>query len=361
MPTIRTDDIQSRNMLFHNERIKVFPMLLPLENITFWKENNRTLFTFERLCRLKGKIGVNDLSIEEITKFIAEQDIHKLQILADSIARNGVLVPLIISDNGKLLDGNRRYFACQWLKMQYRDLPREIFNIPVYVIREADLSDRLELKILAEANFVPDLKTAWPLEAQARIVEEYYLKISKDKHSDVETVFKELTNIFGISRQRTTDLLDTLKLTREFIDENTDIDNRLKRRGIVEEKFLYFWEFQNKTTKGNRAYHDDDELREVKNMFFMQINKGRDTSIKNVKHVDSLVQAKRNRDTWDLLTKSKGRKLQVVATMMNNNKEMRKAEDRIRDFLFWLNNVDELNNLDKQYLQEVIRIAKSKV
>jgi len=336
-------------------------MLLPLENITFWKENNRTLFTFERLCRLKGKIGVNDLSIEEITKFIAEQDIHKLQILADSIARNGVLVPLIISDNGKLLDGNRRYFACQWLKMQYRDLPREIFNIPVYVIREADLSDRLELKILAEANFVPDLKTAWPLEAQARIVEEYYLKISKDKHSDVETVFKELTNIFGISRQRTTDLLDTLKLTREFIDENTDIDNRLKRRGIVEEKFLYFWEFQNKTTKGNRAYHDDDELREVKNMFFMQINKGRDTSIKNVKHVDSLVQAKRNRDTWDLLTKSKGRKLQVVATMMNNNKEMRKAEDRIRDFLFWLNNVDELNNLDKQYLQEVIRIAKSKV
>ncbi len=365
MPTIRTDNISSRKMLFHNEWIKVFPTYLPLEDISFWKENNRTLFTFERLCRLKDKT-VNDLSIEEITTFVAEQDIHKLQVLADSIARNGVLVPLIIREDGKLLDGNRRYFACQWLKMKYREkLPHEaLSNIPVLVIRKADLTPKLELKILAEANFVPDLKTAWPLEAQARILEEYYIKISKDKRSDVETVFDELTNTFGISRHRVRDLLDTLKLTKEFIEEKTDIDNDngLKRRAIVEDKFLYFWEFLNKTTKGRDAYNEnDDDLREVKNMFFMQINKGRDTPIKNVKYVHSLVQAKRNHFAWKLLTESKGAKLPAVVSMMNNNKEVRKAEDRIRIFLAWLNDVDELEPLEKLYLQEVINVAKNKV
>lgn len=366
MPKIRTNGLQAEIMLFHNEWIKTFPTVLSLDNITFWKENNRTLFTFERLCRSKGKDSLKDLSIEEITRFIAEQDIHKLQVLADSILRNGVLVPLIISDDGKLLDGNRRYFACQWLKMKYgennRTLHDVISKIPVRVIRNADLNERLELKILAEANFLPDLKTAWPLEAQARIVEEYYLKISKNKKLNNEALLNELTNIFGMSRQRTSDLLETLKLTKEFIEENTDIDSRFERRAIAEDNFLYFWEFQNKTTKGRTAYHDNDELNEVKSMFFSQINKGRDSPIKNIHYVDSLVQAKRNRTAWELLTESKGTKLPAVVSMMNNNKEVRKAEDRIRIFLAWLNEVEEndLNSLDKLYLQAVIDVAKKK-
>src|ERR1039457_1389263 len=120
MPAIPTPDNKAQKKLFHNEWINVYPTTLPLEKINFWKENNRTSFTFERLCRLKKKT-LKELSIEDITRFVAEQDIHKLQILTDSIKRNGVQVPLIIRDDGKLLDGNRRYFACEWLKMQHVD------------------------------------------------------------------------------------------------------------------------------------------------------------------------------------------------------------------------------------------------
>lgn len=168
MPAIPTPDNKAQKKLFHNEWINVYPTTLPLDEIHFWKKNNRTIFTFEQLCRLKGK-ELDKLSIEEITRFVAEQDTHKLQILADSIGRNGVQVPLIIRDDGKLLDGNRRYFACELLKMQHADcgmkLPEFLSKIPVLVIRKADLKDTLELKILAEANFIPDLKIPWPLDA----------------------------------------------------------------------------------------------------------------------------------------------------------------------------------------------------
>jgi hypothetical protein len=364
MPTINIDNIQPQNMLFHNEWIRVFPTYLPLESINYWRDNSRTLFTFERLCSLKGKREIEDISIEEITTFVAEQDIHKLQALADSIERRGVLVPLIITDEGKLLDGNRRYFACQWLKMKFSErslqLPDEISTIPVQVIRKADLTDELELKILAEANFIPDLKTAWPLEAQARIVEKYYLKISRDKKSNTETILDELTKTFGISRQRATDFLGALKLAEEFIEEKNDHDNHLKRRAIVEDKFLYFLEFQNKATKGRDAYKIYDELQEVKEMFFTQLNKGRDTPIKNVRHVKSLVQAKRNDFAWRILKESNGAKLPVISSMIDNNNKMRKAEDRIRFFLAWLNDVEELNPLEKLYLKEVINVAEKK-
>ena len=79
-----------------------------------------------------------------------------------------------------MLDGNRRYFACQWLKMLSRKRGTEpsesLSRISVQVIRKADLDkeETLERKILAEANFIPDLKIPWPLDAQARAVDEYY-------------------------------------------------------------------------------------------------------------------------------------------------------------------------------------------
>lgn len=360
--TIVTDDIEPQRKLFHNEWINVYPTNLPLDRIKFWKENNRTIFTFERLCRLKGK-ELDNLSVEEITQFIAEQDIHKLQVLTDSISRNGVQVPLIIRDDGKLLDGNRRYFACQWLdkwcKNHHKPVPATLDNIPVFVIRKEDLSQTLELKILAEANFIPDLKVSWPLDAQARAVEAYYQEL-RQKNVDHEAAIVEAVGVFGINRSRVIDFLDTLKLTKEFIHEGTDEDDQIQRHVIVEERFVYFWEFVNKAMKGRGAFDDPMELAEVRNMFFELIGQGRDTPIKNVKQVEPLVQAKRDKTAWAMLTESKGAKLSVVVSMVNEKKEVRKSEDKIRVFLAWLKDEKELTPSAKLYLQEVATLAAEK-
>jgi hypothetical protein len=346
MSAISITDIKAQKKLFHNEWINVYPTTLPLDKIHFWKANNRTIFTFERLCRLEGK-ELDELSIEEITRFVAEQDAHKLQMLADSIGRNGVQVPLIIRDDGKLLDGNRRYFACEWLKMQHVDcgmkLPEFLSKIPVLVIRKADLKDTLELKILAEANFIPDLKIPWPLDAQARAVEEYYRRFQASKSADHETALIEVVNVFGIKRQRAMDLMDSLELTKRFISEGGQKDEQMRRRAIVEEKYVYFWEFLNKAMKGRRAYTDPSELAEVRDIFFYLMAKGVDNPITNVKQVEPLAQARRDPTAWSILKESKGGKLTVVVSIMNEKKDVRMAEDKIRVFLAWLKDAKALS------------------
>jgi len=367
MANIPTPDNRAKRKLFHNEWINVYPTTLSLDEIHFWPENNRTIFTFERLERLKDQKLVK-ISIEEITRFVAEQDIHKLEILADSIERNGVQIPLIIRDDGKLLDGNRRFFACQWLKMLFAECgekqPDCLSQIPVDVIRKADLKGDLELKILAEANFIPDLKVPWPLDAQARAVDAYYEQIVKAKKIDRETALAEVVSVFGIERQRAVDLLGALDLTKKFIDDaGDDKDGQIKRRAIVEEKFVYFWEFLNKATKGRRAYSPETEaveLKEVTGMFFQLMAKGRDNPIANVKQVEPLAQSRRDKDAWEILKESKGAKLSVVVSIMNDKKEVRKAEDKIRVFLAWLKGINELTSNAKAYLKEVAKLAGEK-
>jgi hypothetical protein len=363
MPTIPTPDNKAQKKLFHNERINVYPTTLPLDHISFWKENNRTIFTFQRLCRMKGK-KLDEISIDDITEFVAEQDTHKLEVLAESISRNGVQVPLVIRNDGKLLDGNRRYFACHWLRMQATEegteIPESLSRIPALIIRKADLEkeETLELKILAEANFIPDLKIPWPLDAQARAVHQYYRQLRREK--DRETALAEVVSVFGIKRQRAIDLLDSLKLTKRFIAEGRKQAERIRRRAIVEEKFVYFWEFLNKAMKGRGEYKDAAELKEVRDMFFQLMAKGPDNPITNVKQVEPLVQAKRDQTAWDILKESKGLKLTVVVSIMLEKKEVRKAEDKIRLFLAWLKDVEDLTPRAKARLKELAELATKK-
>jgi ParB-like chromosome segregation protein Spo0J len=365
MSKIPTPDKDAQKKPFHNEWINVYPAFLSLDKIHFWDQNNRTIFTFERLTSLRGK-ELKDLSLDDITQFVAEQDMHKLQVLADSIERNGVQVPLIIRDDGKLLDGNRRYFACQLLKMQYAkrgtDLPDPLLQIPVFVIRKADLDKKetLELKILAEANFIPDLKIPWPLDAQARAVYEYYTQFKKKKAVDDETALAEVVSVFGISRQRAKDLLESLKLTKLFIAEGDTENDKIRRRAIVEDKFVYFWEFLNKAMKGSGEYTNKEELDEVKNMFFGLMAKGPSNPITNVKQIEPLVQAKRDKTAWNILKESKGQKVKTVVSIMIEKKEVRKAEDKIRLFLAWLEDVNELTTNAKAHLLELAKIATKK-
>lgn len=366
MKKIATRSSKAEKKRFHNEWINVYPTYLPLKAIYFWNENNRTIFTFERLCRLKGKEKIEDIPLEDITQFVAEQDVHKIETLADSIARNGVQVPLIIRDDGKLLDGNRRYFACQWLKMtsekRHVDPPEALSRIPVQVIRKSDLDEKetLERKILAEANFIPDLKIPWPLDAQARAVDEYYRQFKQKNKAAHEAAIIELISVFGISAQRANDLMESLALTKEFIKEGGSDDEKIRRRAIVEEKFVYFWEFRNKAMKGRGAYEDADDLDEVKKMFFQMMAKGPDNPIKNVKQVEPIVQAKRDPTAWKILKESKGQKVNLVVSVMNEKKEVRKSEDKIRLFISWLRDADDLTPKAREYLGELSELAAKK-
>lgn len=363
MDKIDTSKITPQKKLFHNVLVDVYPTTLALDDIKYWKENNRTLFSFEILQRQKQK-KLNELLIEEITTFVADQKIHKLSALADSIKRNGVQVPLIIRDDGLLLDGNRRYFACQWLKMNSNKGEAQVAlnNIPVLVVREKDITHEVELKILAEANFIPDLKLPWPLDAQARAVDDFLQTCMKEKKIGKDDALNDVSDVFGITKARVNDLLDTLELTKKFISEGKDKDEQNQRRGIVEEKFVYFWEFRNKAMKGRSKYSVPEELEEVEQMFFSLMAMGKSSPVKNVKQVEPLAQSKRDKTAWNILKESNGSKLSVVVNMVNDKKEIRKAEDKIRLFHAWLEDLDvtELSGTANNYILKLKSLIEEK-
>ena len=111
---ISTKGITPLKQLFHNQRLDVYPTKLKFEDILFWPENFRTVLAFDLLEAQKNK-PLRKISLSEITDFLVKRSELELVDLADSIVRNGVRVPLIVLDDGTLLDGNRRYFACSHL------------------------------------------------------------------------------------------------------------------------------------------------------------------------------------------------------------------------------------------------------
>jgi hypothetical protein len=240
-------------------------------------------------------------------------------------------------------------------------IPAFLKNIPVHVIRKTDLRDpTLELKILAEANFISDLKVAWSHDAQARAVDQYYWSIRRRKHLDHATALEDVHKVFGIERTRASDYLEVLKLTKRFIRGGKGIAEQLGRREIVEERFVYFWEFLNKAMKGRGAIIDSADLDDVQGMFFSLMAKRPDSPLKNIKQVEPLIQAKRIKAAWSLLKESNGAKLPLVISMVNERRDIRKSEDKIRLFLVWLQEASGLTENAKGLLKELSNVATDK-
>jgi hypothetical protein len=78
--------------------------------------------------------------------------------------KNGLREPITLSFDGKLLDGNRRFFAVRYIldTSSSTDPNRQDHEtIPAYVLME-DATDDDEQRVLVEENFSPSLKIEWP-------------------------------------------------------------------------------------------------------------------------------------------------------------------------------------------------------
>ena len=199
---------------FHNTRITVYPRKLKLEEISYWKENNRTVLQFDILS-LELKKPLEKISTEEIVDFLATQKVMEIPRLAESINNNDVKVPLIVLENGELLDGNRRYFACYYLKLQSErnkwPRPEVLDKIPVWIILKKDIDKKKKLKILAEANFVYPNKVDWTDDVKAKVVDEYYKECISNGMTE-EEAFADIKDVYSVGKQMARDYIDTVKL-----------------------------------------------------------------------------------------------------------------------------------------------------
>ena len=360
MTPISIDNITPKKKLFHDQWIDVYEKDLHIDEISFFPDNARTLFTFERLEKELGR-SISEISPEEITHFVVNEPVHKMSALIKSINSNGVQVPLVVSTSGRLLDGNRRFFACSAIKFnaqtEGKEVPEILNRIPALVIKEETLSkNNNELRIIAEANFLPDLKVPWPIDAQARVIRNYL----EESGNDIPKALSEIKSILGINKSDAVVLLESLELADEFIGPANESQEWLQRKKIVEDKFVYFWEFRNKGIHSKSGLKDSTALKEVKEVFFSFMSKGNVNPIRNVKMVEPLILARHEEAYWNIIKESDGKDFAHVIHLLSEKKLEKQAEDKIRLFTTWLSSTTDLTEQAKLRLRRLAELAAKK-
>jgi ParB family transcriptional regulator, chromosome partitioning protein len=157
-----------------------------------------------------GMKSLRDIEIEKIDRNEANPRLHfpedELDRLAQSISKEGILVPVVVYEDGddhfRLVDGERR-----WLCAQQLGLP----TVPAVVI-EASPDARVNLVRMFNIHMVrepwKDMPTAWALE---KLIEETGISSNRD-----------LSDVTGLSGERIERLRHALELPQDYqryIDE----------------------------------------------------------------------------------------------------------------------------------------------
>jgi hypothetical protein len=150
-----------RQRLYNGRKLQVWEGKVRLSDIAGWVDNPR-IDIAKKLYQ--DKVGQRELTQDEILDIMKSDPGFKLKALRDDIQKNGLREPLTLSFEGKLLDGNRRFFA---LRYALQGLPLtdqrrlDLETVDAYVLAE-DVSEEEEDNVLVEENFSPSLKLEWP-------------------------------------------------------------------------------------------------------------------------------------------------------------------------------------------------------
>lgn len=165
-PQIKQRQYNGRKLLVWEGRTK-------LASINGWVDNPRIELATKGL---REKIGSRPLTQDEVYELMKGEPDVRLKELRDDILQNGLRVPLTLSHTGKLLDGNRRFFALKFALegMDPADPNRQDLElIDVYVLTDA-ASEEDEHHVLVEENFSASLKIEWPDYVKALMVVNAY-------------------------------------------------------------------------------------------------------------------------------------------------------------------------------------------
>lgn len=158
--------------LYRGRPLSVWQGKVKVSDIEGWTDNPRIELA---KTQWKQKFGDREPTQDELFDLMKSDREFKLDVLRDDIMRNGLREPLTLAFNGKLLDGNRRFFALLYVleKMKPENANRVDFEtVNAYALTEgATALD--EEHVLVEENFSPPLKLEWPPYVKAkRILEE---------------------------------------------------------------------------------------------------------------------------------------------------------------------------------------------
>lgn len=206
---------QIKQRLYNGRRINVWEGKVKVSSILGWVDNPRIELEKKKFV---SQVGDRALTQDEIFDLMKNDPEVKLKELRDDIIKNGLREPLALSYTGKLLDGNRRFFAVKYAlaHMPLSDPNRQdLETVEVHVLSE-DATEVDEQNVLVEENFSASLKIEWPA----------YVKAVKviDAHEDGLTL-DEISQKFSWAKSKIKETLKIHEIIQEFIIFATaDID-----------------------------------------------------------------------------------------------------------------------------------------
>jgi len=187
-----------KHRLYSGRKLIVWEGRVKTSDIKGWVDNPRIELAKKGLVQ---KVGERALTQDEIADLMKNDPDVKLKDLRDDIIKNGLREPLTLSFEGKLLDGNRRFFAIIYAleTMPITDSNRQdLETVHAYVLTQ-EATDEDEQNVLVEENFSASLKIEWPYYVKALKVMEAYesgltpadiAKKFRWKKSDVQDTLK---------------------------------------------------------------------------------------------------------------------------------------------------------------------------
>jgi len=196
-----------KQRLYNGRKLVVWEGKVKISSVHGWVENPRIELAKKKLA---SKVGNRPLTQDEIFDLMKNDPEVKLKDLRDDIIKNGLREPLTLSFTGKLLDGNRRFFA---LKYALEGMPstdpnrQDLEAVDAYVLM-ADATEEDEQNVLVEENFSASLKIEWP---------DYVKALKVVEANDEGLTPEEISRKFSWAKSKIKETLKIHEIISEFI------------------------------------------------------------------------------------------------------------------------------------------------
>lgn len=208
-PSWMLGTVEMERRRFHNTEIEVFLGEVSLDAIEGWVGNPRTELHFEQFKETYGRNPTNEEMYQIVLADTDPKEGLKIRELAGNICKNGVRVPIVLNYERKLLDGNRRYYACMFNSVDGAPLEqrKRFKRLPAMVLPEGTTPE-VEDAIITEFNFADDFRLPW----------KYYTRATKVYADHVEGIsYEELENKYGWPKRILSTWIRGAELCEKFL------------------------------------------------------------------------------------------------------------------------------------------------
>ena len=270
-----------------------------------WTDNPRVEMVIKRWRNRKHMSADAVPDDEEMLELMLQDDDRNrsnqtfaIVELGEDVKRNGVREPIIVTWDGKLLDGNRRKFAVMWALSDRGGASSEhlqlLNRIPMLVLSKNATKEE-EQSILIQENYAESLKVRWPEVVTNGALYRRYQELSDffPNENDL-SIRQRLREEFP--RFQITDIrgrIETWNLIEEYRAEYGDDVDEDDMEAMINDRFQFFRQ-ANDTYRNKNVFNDP----EFKELLFKGIQHGLFPSFASVRELDDIYESEGAKDVF---------------------------------------------------------------